>query len=426
MNWKKLLCTGLAGALLLGALAGCASQAPAPTPTATPAATPTGEDVAYRTAGIPADTVLYTADGEEGVADEYLYWLLNAVAQAKSSGYLADDGAWEEEIDGTPTADYLKQAALENAKLYTVAMSRINQAGLTLSQEDQDSIQTQMASMASMLEMYYGVTLQEYLEQQCISQAAYEKMAYEIPMLVTQLQEQYVADGEITPTDENIRAMIDETGIYSCKHILLAFPENEDGSDPTDAQKAEVKGQADALLAQLQAAADPVAAFETAMNEKSQDGRDPETNELYAPQGYTFLADGSMIDGSGSLTASFVEAGVALGEGELSQPVETPYGYHILLGQSADNEDTRAVYPNYAMNQRIDQWMEQAQVETTAAYDALDPKTFYDKVMELAEQWAAEKQAEAEAEAQAEASASPAAETDSPSASEAPAESPAA
>ena len=418
MNWKKLLCAGLSGALLLGALTGCSDKPADPTPAGTPAA----DDVAYQTAGITRDTVLFTADGEEAVADEYLYWLLNAIAVAKNSGYLGDDTAWEEEIEGTPTADYLKEMALENTKLYTVAVAKVNEAGLTLSEEDMTSIQSQMDSMAAMLEMYYGVTLQEYLDQQCISQAAYQKMAYEVPALVTNLQEQYTEAGDFTPTDENIQNMIESEGIYSCKHILLTFPTNEDGSDVTDEQKAEVKAQADALLAEIQGAEDPIAAFDAAMNEKSGDGRDPETNELYKPQGYTFLSDGSLVDGSGSLVSSFVQMGIALAEGEISQPVETDYGYHILLGQNPDNEETRAVYPNYAMNQLVNQWMADAKVETTTAYDALDPKAFYDNLIELSKQWQAEK----EAEAAAQASASPTAGTESPAASEAPVESPAA
>ena len=252
-----------------------------------------------------------------------------------------------------------------------------------------------MDTLAATLEAYYGVTLQEYLDQQCISEAAYRWMAYEIPLLVGDLQEKYTQAGEFDPTDENMADMIQREDIHSCKHILLAFPENEDGSAATDEQKAAVKAEADALLADLQAADDPVAAFETAMNEKSQDGRDPETNQLYKPEGYTFLADGVLVDGSSSLVAPFVQAGVALAEGELSQPVETDYGYHILLGQSADNEETRSLYPNYAMNRRIDQWMADAAVETTAAYDALDPKAFYDKLLELARQWQEEAQAEA-------------------------------
>ena len=394
MNWRTLLCGGLAAALL----AGCAGQAPAPTPAATPAA----DDIAYQVSGLPRDTVLFTAGGAEVTADNYLYWLFNAIALTKTSGYLADDAAWEEEIDGNSTADYLKRAALENSKLYAVAGAKAAEEGLSLTQEEQETIDGEMDTLAATLEAYYGVTLQEYLDQQCISEAAYRWMAYEIPLLVGDLQEKYTQAGEFDPTDENMADMIQREDIHSCKHILLAFPENEDGSAATDEQKAAVKAEADALLADLQAAADPAAAFEEAMNEHSDDGRDPETNELYKPEGYTFLSNGVLVDGSSSLVTPFVQAGVALGEGELSQPVETDYGYHILLGQSADNEETRSLYPNYAMNRRIDQWMAEAQVETTDTYETLDPKAFYDGMMELARQWREEAQAAQESAAPAE------------------------
>ena len=388
MKWKTLLCGGLAAALL----AGCSGQ---PTETdPTPASTPAADDIAYQAVGISRDTVLFTADGAEVTADDYLYWLLNAIALARNSGYLADDAAWEEEIDGVPTDEYLKESALENSKLYAVARAKVEEAEVTLTQEDEDSIDADMESLSATLEAYYGVAFQDYLDQQCISEAAYRRMAYEIPLLVGRLQEQYTEEGEFTPTDETMADMIQREGIHSCRHILLAFPENEDGSDPTEEQKAAVKEEADALLAELRAAEDPAAAFETAMNERSDDTRDPETNELYKPQGYTFLASGAMVDGSGSLVTPFVQAGVALDDGELSEPVETDYGYHILLGQSADNEETRSLYPNYAMNRRIDQWMAEAAVETTQAYEDLDPRAFYDGMMELVRQWQEEQQAQ--------------------------------
>ena len=87
MNWKRSLCAGLAAALLAGALAGCTAPSDVqPTPQSTPAA----DDIAYQAVGITRDTVLFTADGAQVTADDYLYWLLNAIAMAKNSGYLAD------------------------------------------------------------------------------------------------------------------------------------------------------------------------------------------------------------------------------------------------------------------------------------------------------------------------------------------------
>ena len=64
MNWKKLLCAGLSGALLAGAMAGCGAAEPQPTPAA--------DDIAYQATGLSRDTVLFTVDGPEGAAGHSL------------------------------------------------------------------------------------------------------------------------------------------------------------------------------------------------------------------------------------------------------------------------------------------------------------------------------------------------------------------
>ena len=401
MNWKKLLCAGLSGALLIGAMAGCSTADPPPTPAA--------DDIAYQATGLARDTVLFTVDGRDVTADQYLYWLLTSISEAKSAGYLADDEAWEETIEDQPTNDYLKNKALEISKLYAVVANHAEEQGANVTEEQRAEAEEQLAQVGAMYEQYYGLTTQEWLDQQCISREGYLSLNdayYQVQNLQTSMEEA----GELTPTDEDIQNMIDAEGIYNCKHILIAFPAHDDGSDVTDEEKAATKAEADALYQEITAAADPIAAFDAAMNEKSDDGRDQTSGELLKPEGYTFLASGALLDGSSSLVSEFVTAGTALAVDEISAPVATDYGYHILLRQNADNEDTRAAYSNYAMNQMLDQWTADAKVETTDAYDKLDPKAFYDFMMNMVMEWQEQKQAEAEAQA----SESPAAETESP------------
>lgn len=401
MNWKKLLCAGLSGALLIGAMAGCSTADPQPTPAA--------DDIAYQATGLARDTVLFTVDGRDVTADQYLYWLLTSISEAKSAGYLADDEAWEETIEDQPTNDYLKNKALEISKLYAVVANHAEEQGANVTEEQRAEAEEQLEQVGAMYEQYYGLTTQEWLDQQCISREGYLSLNdayYQVQNLQTSMEEA----GELTPTDEDIQNMIDAEGIYNCKHILIAFPAHDDGSDVTDEEKAATKAEADALYQEITAAADPIAAFDAAMNEKSDDGRDQTSGELLKPEGYTFLASGALLDGSSSLVSEFVTAGTALAVDEISAPVATDYGYHILLRQNADNEDTRAAYSNYAMNQMLDQWTADAKVETTDAYDKLDPKAFYDFMMNMVMEWQEQKQAEAEAQA----SESPAAETESP------------
>ena len=401
MNWKKLLCAGLSGALLIGAMAGCSTADPQPTPAA--------DDIAYQATGLARDTVLFTVDGRDVTADQYLYWLLTSISEAKSAGYLADDEAWEETIEDQPTNDYLKDKALEISKLYAVVANHAEEQGANVTEEQRAEAEEQLEQVGAMYEQYYGLTTQEWLDQQCISREGYLSLNdayYQVQNIQTSMEEA----GELTPTDEDIQNMIDAEGIYNCKHILIAFPTHDDGSDVTDEEKAATKAEADALYQEITAAADPIAAFDSAMNEKSDDGRDQTSGELLKPEGYTFLASGALLDGSSSLVSEFVTAGTALAVDEISAPVATDYGYHILLRQNADNEDTRAAYSNYAMNQMLDQWTADAKVETTEAFDKLDPKAFYDFMMNMVMERQEQKQAEAEAQA----SESPAAETESP------------
>ena len=236
MNVKQFLCAGMTGALLVAGLTACAPGAPEVDPS----------DVAYQTAGVTRDTVLFTVDGTEVTADEYLFWLLQSVASAKQSGYLADDDAWEEELNGVPTAEYLKEDARNTSVLYTTVSNHAAAAGLTVTEEEQAEADAELETLTQRVDSYYGMTLQEYLDQQCISEAAFRKLN-QVPYLARSLQTQMEEAGELTAQEADLDAMVEEAGYYKAKHILLAFPENADGSPVTDEQKAAVKAEADQL-----------------------------------------------------------------------------------------------------------------------------------------------------------------------------------
>ena len=103
------------------------------------------------------------------------------------------------------------------------------------------------------------------------------------------------------------------------------------------------------------------------------------SSNLNAPDGYLAY--------SGQMVAPFEEASLALEPGAFSEPVETTYGYHLILRLEMTDEDRqelREMVRPYQINLRMtelnERWMDEAVVETTQAYQALDPKAFYDKL----------------------------------------------
>ena len=139
-------------------------------------------------------------------------------------------------------------------------------------------------------------------------------------------------------------------------------------------------------------------------------------------EGYTF--------GPGEMVDEFYEGTKTLAEGEISQPIQSQYGYHIILRLSADNEAGYDKYAQVKMQDQIDQWMEEAQVERSEALESLDLQAYYDGLTTLRSEISAASQADsAPAETTAPETTAPettAPETTAPAESAAPSQTPAA
>ena len=185
------------------------------------------------------------------------------------------------------------------------------------------------------------------------------------------LQQNFGDDSGHAPTDAEVNAWLEETGQYRAKHILLTtidLSTREPLDEETITQK---KATIDDLLAQLRAAEDPIALFDQLMNEYSED-----SGLAANPEGYT--------TSKGEMVAPFEEAALALKTGEISDVVESDFGYHIILRLPMDPDEFRLSCTNALFQRSVEQERERLGVQKeSAVLDKLDVGAFWDKVSSL-------------------------------------------
>lgn len=364
--------TGIAACLLAAALlAGCTPKDPAPTGV---------HDIVQDVLGVPGDTTILTIDGADVPAERYLFWLVNAIETQKYYGYaLETDEDWIQQVNGYTIRDAIKLDALDTMILYQVVETQAARRGAAVSQENLDELNAQIQEMVDQSggEEYF----QNRLDGVCISREGFLAMN-QVQYLDQALMEILEKNGELEVTAAEVDEFIGNYGIYGAKHILLSTRRiNADGSgyeDFSDEEKAEVLKKAQDLREQLSNAGDSEALFDELMNEYSEDGRNDD-GTLSAPDGYTLAYAGQMVP-------EFEEGAMALEVGQISDPIKTDYGYHIILRIPEDREQIEAnLNSDYKMNTMIRDWVQNADVKTTDLYDELDPKVFYERLQEVNE-----------------------------------------
>lgn len=357
-------CRLAAGVLALTLLTGCGFASP--------------DDIAYQSSNIRRDETLITVDGQPITAEEYLFWLNNAIAsQQMIYGGLKTDEDWQADADGVTVAEQIKADALEAAKLWRVMENKAQEMGVTLTQEEEDAVLAVLDSGLEALGSEEALAFR--LDQMCISREGFlhlNRVSYLNAAVRQKIEEQGLL--EVTPAD--VDAFLSDNGIYAAKHILISTRHiSEDGlsyEEFTDEERSQATQLAQDLREQLAAAGDSEELFDQLMNEYSEDGRDKNGN-LYYPNGYTYVTPGQMVE-------PFEEGALALEIGQISQPIQTDYGFHIILRIEPDRAQAEnACDADYKFDQIARQWLDEAQVVTTKAYDKLDPRAFYTRLQEI-------------------------------------------
>lgn len=378
-TWNRILGLSLSAALLIGTITGCTTPTEgnaegSPDPTAsveTEAPLVKTEDMVQKLVGIPADTVMYTVDGKDVTAEQFYYWLATAI---ENVGYYnfgsADSIDWTAEKDGKKITDFILSDAKQTAQFYRTVETEAAKNKVTLSDAERREV---VAQINQNIEQLGEEEYASQLQQMGLSDASFRHMV-EVSYLANSMQEYlYGESGKTPPTSENVVALAEEQGLMLAKHILIKTV-GEDGTTPlSEEEKTAAKTKAEGFLSQLTAAEGDaqITLFDTLMNENSEDGRSAD-GTLASPDGYLF--------GAGEMVQAFEDKTKTLAYNQISDLVETEYGYHIILRLSPDNDEMRKKWATAKMKETTDAWLAASKVEDSEEMSKVDVQGFYEKI----------------------------------------------
>ena len=266
-------------------------------------------------------------------------------------------------------AEYVKSSAEQQAVLYNVVAAKARENGFEFTKEDKAAYEEELAEAKE--DLGGEAVYQKWLASNCINEAGMEKLS-SVGVLFNHMLEGMFQDGsEYAPTEEDLLTYAAENDYLYAKHILLMTQDPATGEALSAEEIAAKRAKAEELLAQLRAVQDPAElekTFDELMNANSED-----TGLAANPDGYLFTA--------GQMVAPFEEGTRALDYGQVSDIVESDYGYHIILRLDPSRaESLRSQWAVEKLNSLVDQWVNEAEVEETEAFTNLDIGDFYTKL----------------------------------------------
>ncbi len=254
---------------------------------------------------------------------EFMYYLENVKQQMLAeSGTTDTEGFWDAEIDGVKASDAAKNKALEEMLRVEIACVKAEEKGLSVSSDEAKQIRA----------MVKATDRQQKAQVDAILDATGMNQNQLIDLLMkTSLANAFASDintndpEALVPTEEEIKAAYEQDYVR-VKHILISnAPEEtatetapaEEGAEEAAVDPEAYKAQKLALATEVLQKAKSGANFDSLITEY---GEDPGMSQ--SPDGYTFT--------KGMMVPEFETASYALAVGEISELVESSYGWHII------------------------------------------------------------------------------------------------
>ncbi len=277
----------------------------------------------------PADTTAVTVAGESLNWGVYRDWLRMQGLQIEDyfrqmAAYYGMSADWEGSVgDGTGMtyAQYLQQETNESLSSFLAIRAFAKENGVALDDEQRASLEPEAMAAEIVGE---GATVEQLAEKlESESHMTVDAFRYysESVMLFRNCHDALYGEGGEKVDAADVVKYLEDEGYLSAGHILFMTIDPNTG-DKLDAETvAAKKQQAEEIVAELRAIEDREELAKRFLELKEQYCEDG--GKTAYPDGYTFTP--------GTMVAAFEEAVRSLEDYGVSDPVESTYGYHVIL-----------------------------------------------------------------------------------------------
>ena len=277
------------------------------------------------------DEVVATVDGKDVTWQDYFYFLSNEAYSVEN--YIATMAmyggsiTWSDPWGGSENpdetfAEYAVRSSEDYVRLMAAitALSEENDAGL--SDEDMSAVADTMAqTFADALgDDATEEEIDSYLKDRYMTRAIMERLVSMDYLYNNTYRALYGENAEKVSEEDALKYMF-ENGYMSANHILFMTVDPATGEALSEEAVAEKLEKAQAIADELRAIEDSDELL--ARFAELKDELDEDSGKTAYPNGYTFTP--------GVMVSEFEDATKALGDYEVSEPVQSSYGYHVIL-----------------------------------------------------------------------------------------------
>lgn len=276
------------------------------------------------------EEVVATIDGKEITWRDYFYFLSNHIGEIESyfnqtAMYYGMNIGWKDVYDQTTGETFEEipaEIALEDMAQFYATVGLAEKLGVK-ADEKYDAVIDESLEQQAPGYLGEGKTKEDVLalyEANYLNRDLYYSITRGTCAYSDAMQQHYGAECE-NVTDEQALGYLEDGGYLYANHILFLTKDMMTNEDLEETAQQEKLEKAQALTEELRAIEDTeerVAKFLELKQELDED-----TGKSQFPNGYVFTA--------GEMVAEFEDAAKALEDYEISEPVKTNYGYHVLI-----------------------------------------------------------------------------------------------